>query len=91
MTLNNRLDSYGTAANLAARLQGQSAGGDVVMSPEYVADPAVRSELADFELQQGRADLKGFEVPMPFLRIDAAEVARHRLLAKDADRVNVER
>lgn len=35
VTLDNRLDYYGTAANKAARLEGQSLGGDIVMSGEF--------------------------------------------------------
>ena len=33
VTLNDRLDYFGSTVNMAARLQGQSAGGDIVLSP----------------------------------------------------------
>ena len=39
VTLNNRLDYYGSAANKAARLEAQSGGGDIVMSAEFGGDP----------------------------------------------------
>ncbi|MFT2598383.1 adenylate/guanylate cyclase domain-containing protein, partial [Escherichia coli] len=50
VTMNGRLDYFGSAVNLAARLQGQSGGGDVVISEALAADPAVRPLLAPFRL-----------------------------------------
>lgn len=44
--LNNRLDYYGTTANKAERLEGQSLGSDIVSSEAFNCDPAVTS-LAD--------------------------------------------
>jgi class 3 adenylate cyclase len=40
-TLNDRLDYFGTTANLALRLPELGAGGDVVLSQEVAADPQV--------------------------------------------------
>jgi len=41
VTLNDRLDYFGGTVNLAARLEGLSTGGDVVVSPSVYADPEV--------------------------------------------------
>lgn len=44
VTLNNRLDYFGTTVNITARLQGLSQGGDIVVSEPVREDP----EVADF-------------------------------------------
>ena len=75
VTFNERLDYFGSTVNLAARLQGQSKGGDIVLSTELAADPAVapmldrlRAEGIPVELDQ--AALKGFAHPLPFHRLN---------------------
>ncbi|MDP6804633.1 MAG: adenylate/guanylate cyclase domain-containing protein [Rhodospirillales bacterium] len=75
VTLNGRLDYYGSAANMAARLEGQSGGGDIVFSRELAADPGVRALLAPFALEDDEANLKGFGTPVPFFRITAEALA----------------
>ena len=47
VTLNDRLDYFGSTVNLAARLEAQSTGGDVVISASVYADPGVRDLLSD--------------------------------------------
>jgi len=78
VTLNNRLDYYGSAANKAARLEAQSGGGDIVLSPEFAADPEVAPLLAGFPLREESAVLKGFAEPIAFFRIDAETLAERR-------------
>lgn len=78
VSLNNRLDYYGTAANKAARLQNQSVGGDIVISPELASDPSVALLLADFSPREEQAELKGYDQPVRFLRITAEELAARR-------------
>jgi class 3 adenylate cyclase len=45
VTLNDRLDYFGGTVNLAARLEGLSSGGDVVVSENIYRDPAVQDLL----------------------------------------------
>ena len=78
VTLNNRLDYYGSAANKAARLEGQSTGGDIVLSPEFAADREVARLLADTPAREESAELKGFPEPIRFLRIGAEVLAERR-------------
>ena len=78
VSLNNRLDYYGTAANKAARLQNQSVGGDIVISPELASDPSIAPLLADFSPREEQAELKGYSEPVRFLRITAEELAAKR-------------
>jgi class 3 adenylate cyclase len=73
VTLDNRLDYYGTAVNKAARLADQSGDGDIVLSQEMAAEPAVKAELKKVRLRKDSAELKGFGDPMPFLRLQRRE------------------
>lgn len=72
VTLNDRLDYFGSTVNLAARLQGQSHGGDIVLSERLAADPAVAALIAPFHPDPDRASLRGLARPVPFRRITAA-------------------
>ncbi|MEB3299223.1 MAG: adenylate/guanylate cyclase domain-containing protein [Candidatus Sericytochromatia bacterium] len=47
VTLNDRLDYFGTTVNMAARVQGESVGDDVVMSESVLADPLVQAVLRE--------------------------------------------
>jgi class 3 adenylate cyclase len=57
------LDYFGTTVNLAARVQGQSAGGDVVFTRSMEEDPEVRAWLAglEFPREEFSVALKGLE------------------------------
>jgi class 3 adenylate cyclase len=46
VTLNDRLDYFGSTVNLAARLKGLSTGRDVVVSDAVATDPEVLAWLA---------------------------------------------
>lgn len=78
VTLNGKLDYYGAAANMAARLQGQSMGGDIVLSDEFANDPAVRETVFAYRPLQETVALKGFDQPVPFFRITAESLTQRR-------------
>lgn len=69
VTLNDRLDYFGTTVNLAARLQDQSYGGDIVLSEALVGEPAVANVLAGLKLQRESAAMKGFSQPIHYWRL----------------------
>lgn len=69
VTLNGRLDYFGTTVNMAARLQGQSEGGDIVLSEAIAEDAAVAPLLEGLDCTREAATLKGFDVPVAFRRI----------------------
>ena len=69
VTLNDRLDYFGSTVNMAARLQGQSEGGDIVLSPEIAEDSAVTPLLAGLQMARDQAILKGFDQPIAFFRL----------------------
>ncbi|MDH3376066.1 MAG: adenylate/guanylate cyclase domain-containing protein [Gammaproteobacteria bacterium] len=73
VTLNDKLDYYGSVPNMAARLQNQSEGGDIVLSTEFAADPAIDRQLDRFDICRETVELKGFTGPVPFLRIRGIE------------------
>ncbi|MCG3120757.1 MAG: hypothetical protein ALAOOOJD_03597 [bacterium] len=77
VTLNDRLDYFGSTINIAARLEGQSSGSDVVISAPVRNDPEVQEWLTlqsePFVVAPIAATLKGFDEQ----RFDLWRVARH--------------
>ncbi len=69
VTLNDRLDYFGSTVNMAARLQGQSQGGDIVVSREMLEDDGVAAALAGVKAQAELAALKGFAETLTFYRV----------------------
>lgn len=73
VTLNDRLDYFGSTVNLAARLEGQSTGGDVVISSIVYSDPEVRELLSEcpagLSATPFMMPLKGFDEQFELWRI----------------------
>jgi class 3 adenylate cyclase len=69
VNLNDRLDYFGSTVNMAARLQGQSDGGDIVISRSVADDPAVKPLLAKVGSREENVALKGFAAPIGFVRV----------------------
>jgi class 3 adenylate cyclase len=69
VSLNERLDYFGSTVNMAARLQGQSEGDDIVLSRVVADDPAVKPLLAGHEVREENVMLKGFDKPVGFVRV----------------------
>ncbi len=63
VTLNERLDYFGSTVNMAARLEGLSTGNDVIISRALYDDPEVRAlvDSAEIEASAFDVELKGFE------------------------------
>jgi class 3 adenylate cyclase len=75
VTLNDRLDYFGRTVNLAARLQGQSRGGDIVLSAAMADEPGMAVELTPLMPSPEAASLKGFPEPVALYRVPATEPA----------------
>jgi len=62
VTLNDRLDYFGSTVNMAARLEGQSYGSDIIISRALYDDPEIRQLVEENGLLTRRFDieLKGF-------------------------------
>jgi class 3 adenylate cyclase len=69
VSLNDRMDYFGSTVNMAARLQGQSQGGDIVLSEAVACDPAVKPLLVAVPTRRENVGLKGFESPVGFVRV----------------------
>ena len=67
------LDYFGTTVNIAARLQGQSLGNDIVFSGDIVDDPAVAQVLAGADLQQESAILHGISDAVTYYRLPVGQ------------------
>ncbi len=63
VTLNDRLDYFGSTVNMAARLEGLSSGSDVIISRSVYEDAKVRESdrLEGFSAVEFDMSLKGFE------------------------------
>jgi class 3 adenylate cyclase len=63
VTLNDRLDYFGSTVNMAARLEGLSTGGDVVISKALYDDPELRNFINSEKLGATTFEmlLKGFQ------------------------------
>jgi class 3 adenylate cyclase len=72
VTLNDRLDYFGSTVNMAARLQSESIGGDIVLSTAVLADPRVRELLRGHTPIEQSAVLKGFGERVAFYRLTPA-------------------
>lgn len=68
---NERLDYFGRTVNIAARIQQESSGGDVVLAEALFQEPEVQQALQDFryEARPFRAALRGIEGDMALRRI----------------------
>lgn len=72
---NDRLDYFGRTVNIAARIQGQGEGNDVIISRDVLAQP-ISAELlssADVELEEFSAVLKGINGAVELVRIRLRE------------------
>jgi class 3 adenylate cyclase len=76
--LNNRLDFFGSAVNMAARVQGLSQGADVVVTDAVLADieaEAMTSARRTHVVESFDAELRGISTP----------VSVHRLITSEAN------
>lgn len=69
VTTGEILDYFGTTVNIAARLEGESRGGDIVLSAEIVGDAEVARVLAGTELTPEAAVLHGLAGAKTFYRL----------------------
>ena len=69
VTLNDRLDYFGQTVNLAARLQNESQGGDIVLSEAMASEPGMMAQLAPLMPSEEMAMVKGFADPIRLRRI----------------------
>lgn len=71
VTLNERLDYFGSTVNIAARLPGLAEGGELVFSGEIKHDPEVQTWLQQNGVQPVwfQANVKGYDQPFDLWRM----------------------
>ncbi|WP_028464368.1 adenylate/guanylate cyclase domain-containing protein [Nisaea denitrificans] len=75
VTLNGRLDYFGSTVNMAARLQGEAGAGEIVISEAIASDPAAAEVLKTHWLEQDRRAIRGFKDPVTFRRLPPEDTA----------------
>lgn len=65
---NDRLDYFGRTVNIAARIESQGRGGDIVFPRNYLEQANLKSLLDDTGLEPFEAQLKGIEGDMELVR-----------------------
>ncbi len=75
---NQRLDLFGTTVNLAARLQGEAQGGQVVVLGQLMEHPEIREQIERERLQLHRfeVELRGVSQPQHCIAVTAWEGSR---------------
>lgn len=75
VTSNDRLDYFGRTVNLAARIQGEGAGGDIVFSSDTLDQPKLRAivEQEDVQMESFPAKLKGIDGEVELVRVSVME------------------
>jgi class 3 adenylate cyclase len=79
VTLNDRLDYFGTAVNVASRVSDWARGKETVITEPMHTDPGVRAVLdaADYKAQRFQATLKGLDQALTvFCLVKAGMTAR---------------
>jgi class 3 adenylate cyclase len=59
VTLNGRLDYFGQAVNIAARVQALSNANEIYLTDEMLSVPGTEELLAAFEIEARSVELKG--------------------------------
>lgn len=72
VTLNDRLDYFGTAVNLAARAQHAAGGGEVVLTQAALDEGRPELERAGLQPVAFDVELKGFSDTVRLFRVDVA-------------------
>jgi class 3 adenylate cyclase len=71
VTVGGVLDYFGSAVNTASRLEHQCRGGEVIISEAVLADAEAREALADRNLTEDSATLRGLSELVHFVRVGA--------------------
>ncbi|HEX2909214.1 MAG TPA: adenylate/guanylate cyclase domain-containing protein [Chloroflexia bacterium] len=72
VSLDERLDYFGTTVNTAARIQNEAKGGEIVFSRQVLDAPGVRELLKGFSLRDEVLNLKGLDRPIELWRVQVS-------------------
>jgi class 3 adenylate cyclase len=76
VTTGDALDYFGAIVNIAARLEHQCRGGEVIVSEAVAKDAETEAALADRERLEETATLRGVSAPVQFVRVKGLRSAR---------------
>jgi class 3 adenylate cyclase len=89
VTLNDRVDYFGQTVNIASRVQGSAAGGEMLLTEETFDADGVADllDVSDHQVTSGRVPLRGIDEPLTIYRVAALDaLAAHDIGASaDAD------
>ena len=71
VTTGDVLDYFGATVNIAARLEHQCGGGEIIVSEAVAKDAAAGAALEDRTLFEATATLRGVRAPVRFVRVEA--------------------
>ncbi len=74
VTLNDRLDYFGQTVNIAARVQGLSAAGEIVVTEDVLALPGAAELVAELRIESEPVRLKGVAGDVRVHRVREARV-----------------
>ena len=77
VTVGGVLDYFGSAVNTASRLEHQCRGGELIISEAVLADAEARDALAQRNVSEDSATLRGLNEPVRFVRVTAPENQPH--------------
>lgn len=69
VTLNDRLDYFGQAVNIAARVQGLAEADEIYLTDAVYSAPGVPGALVGHRIEPRQAQLKGIARPVPVVRV----------------------
>jgi class 3 adenylate cyclase len=75
VTTGDALDYFGATVNIAARLEHQCRGGEVIVSEAVARDAETAAALADRTRLEETAMLRGVSAPIRFVRVAMGDVA----------------
>ena len=73
VTTGDALDYFGATVNIAARLEHQCRGGEVIVSEAVASDPETAAALAGRTRTEETAMLRGVSAPVRYVRVMGAE------------------
>lgn len=69
VTLNDRLDYFGTTVNIASRVSNMAEGEEIILTADTYAAPEVQRLAAPYQRIACSADVRGLDNPVPVYRL----------------------
>lgn len=82
VTLNERLDYFGTTVNIASRVSNMAEGEEIILTADTFAAPAVQALVAPYELTPCATDVRGLDDAIPIYRLRQHGTQKKTLLEK---------